>query len=69
MERSWSEFSWCCPCKVILYFAPIDEIRAIYFSVYSQGKHTFTALNNNQETSLVHMASAASGIQIIFIIN
>ncbi|KAJ3188224.1 hypothetical protein HDU85_005374 [Gaertneriomyces sp. JEL0708] len=33
--------------------------RAIYFATYSQGKHAFTVLNNNRETPLVHMASAA----------
>ena len=34
--------------------------RAIYFSTYSQGKHLYTQLNSNQETSLVHMLSAAT---------
>lgn len=34
--------------------------RAIYFSTYSQGKHLYTQLNSNKETSLVHMLSAAT---------
>ena len=34
--------------------------RAIYFSVYSQGKHLYAQINNNKETSLVHMLSAAT---------
>ena len=34
--------------------------RAIYFSTYSQGKHIYTQINNNKETSLVHMLSAAT---------
>ncbi|KAI8925795.1 mitochondrial carrier domain-containing protein [Entophlyctis helioformis] len=34
--------------------------RAIYFSVYSQGKHFYSMLNNNRETSLVHLVSAAT---------
>jgi solute carrier family 25 protein 33/36 len=34
--------------------------RAIYFSTYSQGKHLYTQLNSNKETSLVHMMSAAT---------
>ncbi|TPX69239.1 hypothetical protein SpCBS45565_g02575 [Spizellomyces sp. 'palustris'] len=34
--------------------------RAIYFAVYSQGKHAFTIMNNGRETPLVHMLSAAS---------
>ncbi|KAI8907218.1 mitochondrial carrier domain-containing protein [Gorgonomyces haynaldii] len=33
--------------------------RSIYFSVYSQGKHTYSELlNNGNESSLVHMVSA-----------
>ena len=34
--------------------------RAIYFSVYSQGKHAYASLNNNKETPWVHMLSAAT---------
>ncbi|KAH6572839.1 hypothetical protein BASA60_006401 [Batrachochytrium salamandrivorans] len=34
--------------------------RAIYFSVYSQGKHTYADLNNGHETPMVHMLSAAT---------
>lgn len=34
--------------------------RAIYFSVYSQGKHIYTTINNGKENSFIHMLSAAS---------
>ncbi|EGF78895.1 hypothetical protein BATDEDRAFT_20179 [Batrachochytrium dendrobatidis JAM81] len=34
--------------------------RAIYFSVYSQGKHVYSDLNRGKETSLVHVLSAAT---------
>ncbi|KAJ3122252.1 hypothetical protein HK098_002991 [Nowakowskiella sp. JEL0407] len=44
--------------------------RAIYFAVYSQGKHFYTSLNNHKETSIVHMASAASaGVATAFCTN
>ncbi|KAI9203973.1 mitochondrial carrier domain-containing protein [Polychytrium aggregatum] len=38
----------------------IIPARSIYFSAYSQGKHLYTHLNDGKETSIVHMASAAT---------
>ncbi|KAJ1544198.1 hypothetical protein HK096_007783 [Nowakowskiella sp. JEL0078] len=44
--------------------------RSIYFAVYSQGKHFYTTLNDQKETSVVHMASAATaGIATSFCTN
>ncbi len=40
-------------------------ISAVYFSVYSQGKHLYTSLNGNKESWLVHMLSAASAGTIV----
>ena len=34
--------------------------RAIYFAVYSQGKHVYSRFNNQKESPLIHMLSAAT---------
>jgi solute carrier family 25 protein 33/36 len=34
--------------------------RSIYFSVYTQGKHFYSKLNNNNESMVVHLLSAGS---------
>lgn len=44
--------------------------RSIYFSVYSQGKHTFTNWNNGVESSAVHMfAAAVAGSSVAVVTN
>jgi solute carrier family 25 protein 33/36 len=34
--------------------------RSIYFSVYTQGKHIYTNLNNGIESSFIHLCSAGT---------
>ena len=59
MERIGTQSCGSCSSKVLIVKKGLI-IRAIYFSVYSQGKHVYTSLNSGNETSIVHMLSAAT---------